>query len=193
MSLTKRQTHVSSDSQNRHHSNTNKKTSTKNTTNTTKAAGAAGGSGVIFDDQEAQPPGPPKTGRIDKSKPVNLGEAFLTRWKETYKLWYGVGYIQKSGEAEKAREVIEDLQCRPKDLLTYAFRMWINMEDFVDVCKGHDPLFYQIKGSCSLSFFLKYIQDIAVEQKEPLDGSITVDDKEFRELEAKISEGMPKC
>jgi mRNA degradation ribonuclease J1/J2 len=43
-----------------------------------------------------------------------------------YKEWHGVAYLQKNGEAKHAKQIIEELGCSPRDLLSYAFRMWIN-------------------------------------------------------------------
>lgn len=144
--------------------------------NTTKnqAAGAAGGSGNFFNE-----------------KP-NLGSCFLTRWCQTYQQWFKSPYLQKSEEISQARKVIEELKCRPKDLLAYAYRMWLNTADFDEISsEGHDPLFYQIKGSRNLRFFLSHLMEIAGEQKEPMDCAIPVKEPEFRELEEAIAEGRP--
>lgn len=109
-----------------------------------------------------------------------------------YQQWFKTPYLQKNGEAVMARKIIEGLKCRPKDLLAYAYRMWINTTDFDEVNPdGFDPMFYQIKGSRNLRFFLSHLMEIAVEQDEPTDCAIPVREPEFRQLEQVTAQGRP--
>ena len=123
---------------------------------------------------------------------VDVGECFLLRWSQSHKEWFKTPYLAKPGEAKQARKVIEELQCRPKDLMAYAFRMWINTTDYDEVDpKGFDPLWFQIKASRSVRFFLAHLSDIANEQKEPLDCAIPVKEHQYQQLEAVVSAGRP--
>jgi hypothetical protein len=120
------------------------------------------------------------------------GWCFLTRWKQTYQQWFKTPYLQKPGEASQAGKIIKELDCRPKDLLAYAFRMWINTVDYDEVDPdGFDPLFYQIKGSRNMRFFLSHLMEMAEEQKEPLDCCLKVVEKEYQQLEQVIALGRP--
>lgn len=169
-----------------HTKSTNSKENQSDKITTTKRDIGAGGN-FASGDRVASPPGPP-----DKKKETDPGTELQIYWSGYFQQWFKVSYLSRSGEARKAREIIDQLQCKPRDLLAYVFRMWIKTTDFDEVDpKGHDPLFYQIKGSRNLSFFLKYLQDIAVEQKEPLDCAIPVSKKEFSRLEQIIKEGRP--
>jgi len=116
----------------------------------------------------------------------------MTRWCQGYQQWFGAPYLQKPGEAAQARKIINELNCRPKDLLTYAFRMWVNTTDYDKVRpNGFDPFFYQIKGSRSVRFFFSNLTEIANEQKEPLDCAIPVTEPEYREQAALVAIGRP--
>lgn len=128
----------------------------------------------------------------DADESVNVGNCFLMRWSQSYEEWFKTPYLSKPGEADLARKMIESLKCKPRDVLAYAFRMWINTtdNDFVQQ-EGFDPLFYQVKGSRNLKFFLAHLQEIAEEQKEPLDCAIPVGEKDYRHLEEAIAKGRP--
>jgi len=183
------QSEETSVSENHHHNKTN--CTVRNNNTNKSAAGAAGGDGnFAFSDQEAPPPGPRdrEAKAKVKSSEADLGTSFLKRWSETYQQWYGIPYSQKSDDARKSRAKLKELGLRPKDLLAYAFRMWINVEDIVGISEGFDPLFSQIKGSRNLAFFLNNIQAIAEEQEEPLEYKLP--EKEYQRLETRISKGM---
>ena len=151
----------------------------KRKTNTNEAAGAASSTGGEGD-------------LAAGAASADVGSCFLKRWSHGYQQWFKTPYLQKQGEAIQARKIIKELECRPKDLLAYAFRMWVNTTDYDEVDpKGYDPMFYQIKGSRSVRFFLSHLTDIANEQKKPFDCGIPVMEKEYRELEAMIAVGRP--
>ncbi len=126
-------------------------------------------------------------------KEIDHGKAFMSLWCLWYKTWYGASYLQKPSEAIRAGKIMEELKCRPKDLLFYVFRMWLNTSeyDFIPT-QGHADLFYEIKGSRSAGFFLNNLQEIANEMEEPLDRSIPVGEKYFQKLESYIQQGRPK-
>jgi hypothetical protein len=155
----------------------------KNTTN--KAADAAGGADGGHSLSGADAP---------EEKELNDGTCFMTRWSQCFQQWFGAPYLQKPGEAVQANKLIKTLDCRPKDLLAYALRMWINTSeaDFVNAGQ-YDPLFYQIKGSRSARFFLNNLSDIAEEQEHPLDCALRVTEPDFQELEALVKVGRPEA
>jgi len=123
---------------------------------------------------------------------ADVGACFMIRWCQEYKKWFGAPYLQQPGEAVQARKVIKELDCRPKDLLAYAFRMWVNTTDFDEINQnGFDPKFYQIKGSRSVRFFLSNLTAIANEQKQQLDCAIPVLEPDYRKLMAEVAVGRP--
>lgn len=150
-------------------------------TNTNDAAGAAGDAGGNR---------PLDAGASKESS--DAGKHFMIRWCQVYKQWFGAPYLQKPGEAVQARKVIEELECRVKDLLAYAFRMWINTTDYDEIREGFEPMFYQIKGSRSMRFFLSHLTEIANEQKSPFDCAIPVLEPEYHRLQELLAVGRPE-
>jgi hypothetical protein len=150
-----------------------------------KAADAAGGADGGHSLSGADAP---------EEKELNDGTCFMARWSQCFQQWFGAPYLQKPGEAVQANKLIKTLDCRPKDLLAYALRMWINTSeaDFVNAGQ-YDPLFYQIKGSRSARFFLNNLSDIAEEQEHPLDCALRVTEPDFQELEALVKVGRPEA
>lgn len=173
-----------SDVINREHSK-NHSVERKKGSNNNKAADAAGGADGEHSLSGADAP---------EEKELNDGTCFMARWSQCFQQWFGAPYLQKPGEAVQANKLIKTLDCRPKDLLAYALRMWINTSeaDFVNAGQ-YDPLFYQIKGSRSARFFLNNLSDIAEEQEHPLDCALRVSEPDFQELEALVKVGRPEA
>lgn len=160
----------------------------KNTTNT-RAADAAEGGGVDF-----LPASRASENGKDREEVFKATSKFLNKWQWGYQRWYGSRYHLKPGHQQLAEEVIGELGCRGKQLAAYAFKMWINTAQADrTVDQGFDPLFWQIKGSRDIQFFLKYIQKIANEMQYPLDANLrTITTEEYGILEETIGQGRPE-
>jgi hypothetical protein len=169
-----------------HSKSTNLLKRTKNKeNNNNNAAGAASGGAV--DELRSLGANAPK-------KQADMGKAFMDRWCQSFETWFGGPYIQSPGEASLAGRVIRQLKCRPKDLLAYAFRMWVNTTDYDFINpEENDKLFNQIRGSRDAGFFLRNIQKVANEQFKPLVEAIPVEEPEYQALKAKISLGRPEA
>jgi hypothetical protein len=123
----------------------------------------------------------------------DFGSDLVDRWCQSYQQWFNIPYLASVDEKHLADNILSLYKCRPKDILAFAFRMWINTANKDFVKKGaFDPQWYQIKASRDLLFFLRHLTDVAQEQSEPLDCSLKVPEYEFRELQEQILKGRPR-
>lgn len=169
------------------------KSTKKKNTNTKRSADADGVGGVKLPASRGEGREKDDPGEGEVSGAVLLATKFMERWCWGYEKWFGVPYVVKEAHQKQATEVLQRLTCKAKELAAYAFRMWINTSQVDEVMqRGFDPLFYQVKASRNLTFFLRYIDNIAEEQKHPLDADLKeLLPSEYNTLETAISAGRP--
>lgn len=159
----------------------------RNTTTTRAACAAESDGGDFLPASRASESG-------ENTEAFRAASYFLDRWQWGHTKWFGRRYHLKPGHSQLAEEVLGELGCKGKHLAAYAFRMWINTAQADHtVEKGYDPLFWQIKASRNVQFFLKYIDKIANEMKYPLDANLTaLSLDEYNALEQTVGAGRPE-